>query len=338
MKRILLVGFVLAMLTTRLSAQQEPAINHYMFTKLFYNPAYAGSNNGICIDLLEHAQYTNFKGMDGESGPSTQGFGINGPLFSAGSPHGGGIHAMIDKEGFIGMTSFYGSYSYKIPRLAIPGDLRIGANVGLVQKTLDPNWKPQDPNDPRLPGTSSHSTWDAGAGVYYTSLNWWAGASMVHIPGNKVTWTGGGLGASADYYIARTFFLSAGYNYKLKSGGGKWMLQPSFLIRRDQARTGLELNAMALYDQTFWGAVNFSAERLNAVSIMAGMYFSKLFSDNKNPIKGLKVGYCYNVATSQATAFGGTHEIYIGYCFNLNIETPPTVNPVDVRHLGHDPF
>jgi type IX secretion system PorP/SprF family membrane protein len=249
----------------------------------------------------------------------------------------------MDKEAWVGMTSIYGSYSFKpdfgnfkSSLLQNLTGIRFGLNAGMIQKTLDPQWKPRDPGDPRLPGTTSSTTWDLGAGIYYSGNNFWAGISSLHIPGNKVTWTT--PGESADYYIARTQYLAGGYNYQLKAGGGKFVLMPSFQIKIDPARTSYAVNAMVLYDKTFWGALNYRAEQLNAFTIMAGLYANKLFKKNGNGEGGLKIGYAYDIATNHPTAFGGTSEIYVGYCFTITVHHEPKVTPIDTRHLGHDPF
>ena len=341
MKRILLVGLVLSVASIfKVSAQQEPQLTHFMFTKLLFNPAYAGSNDGICFDLLNHTQYSNFKGPEGETGPRTQGFDAMG---SIDQQNGVGFHAIMDKEAWVGMTSIYGSYSFKPDFSNFKSSflsnylngIRFGLNAGMIQKTLAPQWKPRDPGDPRLPGTTSSSTWDLGAGIYYDNGTWWASLSALHLPGNKVTWTT--PGESADYYIARTTFIAGGYNYKLRSGGGKIELRPSVQIKMDQARTSYSINGMILYDKKYWGALNYRAEQLNAFTIMAGLYPLAALG-NKSSNGGLKIGYAYDIATNHATAFGGTSEIYVGYCFTIKVSHPPKVTPIDTRHLGHDPF
>src|SRR5947207_3968414 len=43
-------------------AQQDPQFSQHMFTKLYYNPGFAGANDAICGTLLYRNQWTGFGG------------------------------------------------------------------------------------------------------------------------------------------------------------------------------------------------------------------------------------------------------------------------------------
>ncbi len=47
-------------------AQQDPYYSHFMFNKLAYNPATAGSKDAICANLLAHTQWV---GLSDQAGP-----------------------------------------------------------------------------------------------------------------------------------------------------------------------------------------------------------------------------------------------------------------------------
>ena len=53
-------------------AQQEPQFTQYMFNRLSYNPAYAGSNGAICLTSFYRNQWMGLDLMDVSGGaPST---------------------------------------------------------------------------------------------------------------------------------------------------------------------------------------------------------------------------------------------------------------------------
>src|SRR5436309_2549557 len=93
---------------TELKAQQEPQFTNYMFNTLYYNPAYAGTREGLCGSLIYHNQYQNFAGPDKETAPRTESFTVHSRLNVLGTTEeqkkkqwlGVGAHLLLDKEGF----------------------------------------------------------------------------------------------------------------------------------------------------------------------------------------------------------------------------------------------
>lgn len=313
MKKELLLVLVAGLVCCfRVSAQQEPMFTHYMFNKLTYNPAYAGSRDAICATLVYHNQWTGFKGPDDESAPITQNFAIHAPI-SIGklSDLGVGFHITNDKSGFIGTTGFWGSFAYK-KKLSF-AELGLGLNAGLVQQTLGAKWRAADLSDKRLPNQSSSSVIDAGLGAYLNALNWYAGISAMHLSAANAKWTDKSNGYSVDYKIAPNYFITAGY--KQDVAGGLVQLQPSVMIKTDLTKPVVDATLLALYKEKVWAGLNYRSERITALSAMFGVYVF----DN------LSLGYSYDIATSGAGAFKGTHELMANYCFKLNIATEPPV-------------
>lgn len=310
MRRVLLVGTLLGVLATlEVKAQQEAQFTHYMFNKLIYNSAYAGSRQGICATLGVRNQWTGWQstgGLEDGSPPTTQNLTIHAPIRLARKIDlGVGGYFLNDKEGFIGTADMkvVGSYRKKFRAF----ELGLGLNAGFIQKTIDPTWKPKDAGDPRLPGTSSDMAFDAGLGVYVNSLKWYAGASANHLPGSDLGWN------NIKYGVVPNYFFTAGYNIRL---GSNWQIQPSTLLKTSELTTAVwDVSGIALWKEKFWGGLNFRSAQINVVSVMAGLYIK----DN------LRLGYSYDVATSKATVFGSTHEIMVNYCFKLNFPTEPPV-------------
>jgi len=50
-----ILAFLFSFNSLNLQAQQDPLYTHFMFNKLVYNPAYAGTNpEVICFNFLAH--------------------------------------------------------------------------------------------------------------------------------------------------------------------------------------------------------------------------------------------------------------------------------------------
>jgi len=216
-----------------------------------------------------------------------------------------------DKEGFISTTGFYLSGAYR-RTMPFGAELGVGLSAGMIQKSLEPDWHPRDQGDTRLPGTTSSSGLDAGIGAHLLANNWYVGVSALHLNQSKLDW------GVIQYPVAASYWLTAGYNHQGLMGGNL-ELRPAILVKTDFAKTTYALNLQAMYKQRFWAALNYCAEALTALSAMAGLY---VFQTNAGQ---LGIGYSYDVATKNATIFGGTHELMAQYCFNLSFPPVPDV-------------
>src|SRR6185436_14184139 len=123
-------------------AQQDPQFSQHMFTKLAFNPAYAGSKGAYCGTLLYRNQWTGFGGE-----PKTMLFTADGAFDAI---HGGvGLTAISDNLGFEKNLALRLAYAYRT-NLA-NGKLGIGIDFGLMQKSLDgAKFKFNDAGDPGI--------------------------------------------------------------------------------------------------------------------------------------------------------------------------------------------
>jgi len=166
MSNYLRIVFVMCLLLAGVEsfAQQDPQFSQNVNNKLFYNPAYAGMNDGICVYTIGRQQWVGFEGR-----PETYLLGAHGtftiPKINLRS--GGGLTVVGDALGQMHFTGIKGMYSAHIPLTIIgddPGYLSIGASVGMLQYGLGNNWRATDPGytDPRIPDV----------GFQMTSLIW----------------------------------------------------------------------------------------------------------------------------------------------------------------------
>jgi type IX secretion system PorP/SprF family membrane protein len=333
MKRILLAGFLFGIgIIAEVKAQQEPQFTHYMHNTLLYNPASAGYRGDIWLTFINHDQWMNFQGPEKDKAPRTLNFTGDGSIpLPKDASLGLGLNVLNDHEGFITSNEFSlsGAYRKDLQKFHLAG----GLSLGYISKAIDPNWVAVNADDPHLPGKSSSGAFDMGLGVYANSNSWYAGISALHLTAPRVSWASK---ASTDYRVARTYFITAGYNYQIK-GNADYVLQPSVLIKKDQAVTSFGVAATFLWKQLLWGGLEYRSEQITALSGLIGLNvpIAKKSGNNNNTfgIKGLKVGFSYDLATSQAAAFGGTTEIMVGLNIGLNLRPVPNVFDKGVRYL-----
>ena len=160
-------------------AQQDPTYSQYMYNRLSFNPAYAGTNGSLCATGLYREQWMGLKfDNPDEATPRTFLFTFDMPVSFL---HGGlGLTANRDQIGLNSATSVKLDYAYHI--YWGPGNLSIGIEGDLYNKTTDfgrmqgGSSQTGDPNSPvdesvsdPLIGQDSKTDMliDVGAGLYY---------------------------------------------------------------------------------------------------------------------------------------------------------------------------
>ena len=108
-------------------------------------------------------------------------------------------------------------------------------------------------------------------------------------------------------YIPRTFFLTGGYNYAF------WeipvVLQPSFLLKSSGNIVQFDLNVNAVARDRYWGGLSYRFQ--DALVLLGGIELTN----------GVRIGYSYDLTISRlAKVSGGSHEVVVGYTFDLNLE------------------
>ena len=284
-------------------AQQDPQFSQYMFTKLSYNPAVAGSNDAICLGALYRNQWVDFDGA-----PKTGVFNVDAPL---GQTFGIGATVLFDEIGFDKTLDAKLALSAR-PRLGA-GRLGIGVSLGFVQKTNDGDYEYNDDNDPNIPiGSESASVFpDLGAGLYYYTNKLFIGVSSTHLTEADIEYD------NITSTMARHYYGLLGYTFDLSPS---WGLKPSVLAKYDESETQVDINAMFVYNNKFWGGVSYRLD--DAIVGMVGFN-----------INDLRFGYSYDFTTSEIKNFSsGTHEVTLGYCFTIK-RTPTYYMNRNVRFL-----
>lgn len=287
-------------------AQQDLQFTQYMFNRIYYNPGVAGSGDAICINALHRSQWVGFDGA-----PTSQNLNASIPIDLL----KGGLSLKIANDEVAFFQNLNAALGYAYQHQLSTGTLGIGVSFELFTKSVNnAGWMPPDGlgslgvdnaiTDPNASGTS----FDVNFGVYYESERIWGGISA-----NRLL----GAGMDLDQYLSgiskyinqRHFYAMGGYNWPIPSTNIE--LRPSFLVKTDLAASPqLDFNVMGVYNNKFWGGVTYRLQE--AIGVNIGYQFTE----------SLMAGYSYDVPTSAVSrAGGGSHEIFVRYCFR--VEIPP---------------
>jgi type IX secretion system PorP/SprF family membrane protein len=287
---ILIVLFVFAFSDAK--AQQDEQMSMYMYNKLYYNPAYAGSRDAISAIGIARFQWVNFDGA-----PNTQWFSVHAPLLQ--KTLGVGAHFVNDRIGNRSRTAVYGDLSSSIAVNKKSSRIAIGLSGGFDIVGYDfSNVIVNDQNDVYFGEVYSEVKPNIGAGIYYYSDKHYISISSPRI----LEANSSNIDTIIDKLNARHFFISGGYAFKLNS---VFSLIPSTMIKyTPNAPLTIDVNAsLRMYDQFNVGLLYRYHESMGV----------NLVYELK---KKLSIGYVYDFPINGLRTYqNGSHEIFIRYDF-----------------------
>ena len=294
-------------------AQQDAQFTQNFMNRLAVNPGYAGINGSICAFTLYRTQWVGFDGQ-----PQTGLLSLDAPI-GAKKNMGLGLTIQTDKLGY--MNNFYGklAYSYHLP--LGPGKLGLGLEAGAINNSINGAWLAPDgtdgATDSNIPTSGTNkagTTYDVGFGAYYDIPDkLYVGIASSHLPANP---------NGAYYDLARHYYITAGYDYAI---GTSLVLKPSVFVKTDAASTAVDINLVAMYNSLVWAGVSYRLK--DAIAPMIGVQY-------KVGPGTLRFGYSYDVTTSAIKTYSsGSHEIMLGYCFNVTPKPKVITKFYNVRFL-----
>ncbi len=276
-----------------------------MTNEFAYNPAVAGSYDHFLSQLSFRKQWA---GLDGA--PTTFAATIHGNLARS-KAVGLGMILYSDVTGPTRRVGANIAYAYQIP-IADKTTLGLGIAADLMQHSImySDLVLAQDLDPSILAGDSGKFGFDANFGVYLNGPNYWAGFSANQLMGSKFDFVGG-----VDNFVnARHFFATAGYELAVSE---RIDIIPGVLGKFVAANSPqFELNLRAEYTDNYWLGLSYRTE--DALAVILGLRL-----DN-----GFNLAYSYDITTSAInTVSNGTHEITLGYNFNIFGDAEPVVSP-----------
>ncbi len=295
LKRVLYIIPVLILLVLPARSQYDPAFSHYWAMEPSFNPAAVGKESKINVVAAYALSFAGF-----ENNPRTMYAAADMPFYFLKGYHGAGLSFMNDQIGLFTHKKVSVQYAYK--HNLFGGTLSLGAQLGMISENFDASGIDlEDSSDPAF-NTSSGNSVDLSAGIFYIHKSWYAGASVQHANAPLVE-----MGEKNELKIDRTYYLTGGYNIKLRNPFVT--IQPSVLGRTDGTTYRADISGRLVYTndkKVMYAGISYSPTI--SVTVLIGGSFH-----------GVNLGYSYEMYTSAINPGNGSHELIVSYQTDLNL-------------------
>jgi type IX secretion system PorP/SprF family membrane protein len=278
--------------------QQDALFTQYYAVPHEFNPAAAGSRDGLSLALLTRIQWVGVSGA-----PRTTCLTASSPLRNDHIALGGYIY--YDKTGPTVGYTVMGTFAYRV--LFPSSRLSFGLSAGVSYFDID--WSALDPKDAGdlllQDAVKNRAVPDADFGIYYSGKKFYAGISCRHLLQNQVLTASTGIDGAVSYgRLMRNYYALAGGSIPLTE---ELVLQPSGILRYVpgaplQGDITVNLQLFRMF------AIGASYRSEQAVCLIAGLVLPQ----------GFTFGYSYDIWFNGLNSINkGSHEIRLGYDFDL---------------------
>ena len=282
--------FLLLMISFKLSAQSDPKLSAYFFTPLTYNPAYAGSYEGMSFSSAYSTQWVGFDGA-----PKTIFFSGHGTFIN--SKTGLGLDIINDKIGATNETKTMFNFAYHI-ELNDKWKLSLGVKSGFSNYTIDYRLlNIENPSEFQGgPNIVNNVDFNFGTGFYLYTKKYFLGISTPNILTNKYIDSYKNTLANSS----QNYFFTTGYSFELDD---EVLLKPTIMTRVVKGAPISTLYAINLdWKEKIYGSLNFELD--SSIGAFAGFRFLEKFM----------VGYSYDISVNKFSNYnGGIHSIFLNY-------------------------
>ncbi len=301
--RIIFICFVCILLGGNIQAQQEAQFTQFMFNKLSFNPAYAGSAEFASISAIHRSQWVGLEGA-----PVSQVVNFHTPLSN--KRVGLGMTVLHDQIGPSTTWSYQLKYSYGFP--VANGRLAIGLQGSLRNYRV--NWsatKAIQQGDAILnTEPTSRMLPNFGMGLYFQNQQFYVGASLPNILSGDISFYDGTENSTDFSQEKQHFYLMGGLILPI---GQSTKFKPAFLMKYTQnAPVSIDLNASFIFLEKLW---------LGATYRMGGDQFTQL-GESLDAIvqyqltQNIRAGIAYDFTLSKMRNYNsGTYEVVLDYYF-----------------------
>lgn len=295
-KLIILTMFALAPLCA--SAQYDVNFAHYFDMEPWFNPASVGKEDKLNVTVAYAMDLAGF-----EHNPKTMYAAGDLPFYLLRQYHGVGVQLMNDQLGLFTHQRLGVQYAFR--HKLFGGKIAAGAQLTLLSEKFDGSKLDiEDTSDPAFTKSSiDGSGFDVGVGVYYQRGPWYAGVSGQHLNAPTVR-----LGETSEIKIDPSFYLTGGYNIKLRNPFLN--IKTSFLVRTDLVVYRGDVTARLVYTndtKMMYGGLSYSPT--NSITFLIGGKFH-----------GVVLGYSYEYYTTPINPGNGSHELYAGYQVDIDFQ------------------
>ena len=296
-KRFYILTLVFLLGITSGYAQYAPSFSHYFDMEPSFNPASVGKQAKINVNVAYALDMAGF-----EHNPRTMYAAADLPFYVLKNYHGVGVQFMNDQIGLFTHQKLALQYAFKMRLFG--GMMSVGVQAGFLSESFDGNKLDLgESNDPAFSTSKIDGNGlDLGFGLYYTHGAWYAGLSATHLNSPKIN-----LGENNEMQIDATYYLTGGYNIKLRNPF--LSIKPSALVKYDGAAWRGDITCRLMYQhekKMMYGGVSYSPT--NSVTFLLGANFH-----------GVVLGYSYEMYTSAINPGNGSHELFVGYQVDINL-------------------
>lgn len=298
-----------------LSAQQDAQYTQFMYNKLGFNPAFAGSVESTEVQAVFRQQWLGLN-----DAPSSQIATLNTPLTSNGT----GVGARLSRV-TVGLEQQYnveGSYAYRFP---IGRGSRLGLGVSASARYFNIEYQNANPIqgggvDAAIPGaTESKILPNFGAGIYVDGPNYYLGISVPRLLQNDID-----LGSEETIISreARHFYFMGGVKVRVND---KLSLEPQMLAKYvSGAPFDADFNLTAYLGSSLFTGLSYRLGG-NGAGESASVLFGTYVSDH------ISMCLAYDLGLSDLnTAQSGSVEMAVTYSFGGR---PASGGVIDPRNL-----
>lgn len=296
-KRLYIILSLTVLFAAGARAQYDASFSHYWDLEPYFNPAAVGKQPKLNVVGAYAISMAGF-----ENNPRTMYVGADMPFYFIGAYHGAGVSLLNDQIGLFTHQRIALQYAYK--HKLFGGTISVGAQFGFVNEQFDGSKVDLgEAGDPAFATSDVNgNSMDLAAGLYYTHGRWYAGISAQHLTSPLVE-----LGETNELQIDPTFYLTGGYNIKLRS---PFVTIPtSVLVRTDGKAYRADVTARVVYTndkKMMYAGVSYSPTN-SLTAVIGGMFH------------GINLSYSYEMYTSALSIGNGSHELTVGYQTNLNL-------------------
>ncbi len=273
--------------------QADVKLSNFFISPLTYNPAYAGSYEGMSFTSLYTSQWVGFEGA-----PKTLFVNGHGTFF--GPNTGLGVELMHDEIGVTTDTKLLGNYAYHI-NLDDSWRLSLGIKSGVSWYNVDYNRLTIENTEEfkSLRDNVARVNINFGSGFYLHNEKFYLGISIPNVL--KTSYVD-----SYNMTLANSrpnYYLSSGYKFDLQNDV---FLQPSLLMRAVEGAPMNTLFASTLYwKDKFYGSLNIDLK--STIGGFAGFRFTEKFM----------IGYSYDASINKfSSGNDGIHSFFL----NIRLE------------------
>ena len=207
-----LVIACLILLNAQLYAQLNPLSSQYFQNTYIANPAMAGMQKGLRLNLAYRNQWSSMPGSPRNT-VVTSDYQKNRV--------GLGLSMSKDQAGLLNRTQVLGTYAYHLPLNGSESALHFGLSLGFNSQRLNSLDVVAAPSDPSIAQFDNTTVIDGGFGMAYTNSKFGLEVALNNLK-NQFNVE---LHNSADY---TTFYTAASYAFTLQNS---WMLNTKFAYR-----------------------------------------------------------------------------------------------------------